>query len=262
MSAKEHDQATGEIDIDSEQDWGDDWESAFQAEEDLFSEDIEKQLQADDLDESWDEVLAVGGGEDTASSPASKKEAPTASSTEIPETEKIPAPDFLKKIDGKLSALPFSLKVAFSFLPIIALFLALIPFFFSNHQGPEIILPTEQTIPDAKSTLPAAPEKVRSKWPLTSFFIPVNGENPPSTIFLNLDITMILLLDKDQELPSDNVSRARDLVYQFYTNRPLYELRRFALARGEMNKKLISWIRKQWPEVDLETIVFDHYELI
>ena len=106
------------------------------------------------------------------------------------------------------------------------------------------------------------PEKVRKKWQFPEFFIPVASQTGDKDIsFLVVDITLVAVLDRDEELPQDKKAFIRDIIYQFYTNRPLFELRRYSLARGDMNRELRSWLQKQWPDGPIESIVFNKYQL-
>ncbi|MDH3393316.1 MAG: hypothetical protein OEL66_04865 [Desulfobulbaceae bacterium] len=107
-------------------------------------------------------------------------------------------------------------------------------------------------------------EKVRVKWKFPSFLIPapLRQDTPRKSNFVQTDITLILLLDEGQEPPSDKELLVREIIFQFYSNQPLSELRRFALARGDMNRALRAWLEKQWPQAPVEAIVFNRYHII
>ena len=95
-----------------------------------------------------------------------------------------------------------------------------------------------------------------------AFIIPVN--NPASdqpVTFVLVDITLIASLDEHEDPPAAKKIFVRDIIYQFFQNKPLDELRRFSLARGEMNKELRAWLMKQWPEAPIESIIFNQYHL-
>ena len=62
--------------------------------------------------------------------------------------------------------------------------------------------------------------------------------------------------------PTDKDSFVREILYQFYANQPVDDLQRYALERNEMNRKLQAWIIKQWPELPLDSIAVDRYQLL
>ena len=106
------------------------------------------------------------------------------------------------------------------------------------------------------------PGKVRKKWSFPAFIIPIN--NPASdqpVTFVLVDITLIASLNDQEDPPAEKKIFVRDVIYQFFQNKPLEELRRFSLARGEMNKELRAWLLKQWPEAPIESIIFNQYHL-
>ena len=114
---------------------------------------------------------------------------------------------------------------------------------------------------------PPAPEiheQIRVKWKFPSFLIPapLREDTPRKTNFVQTDITLILLLDQGQAPPTDKELLVREIIFQFYSNQPLSELRRFALARGDMNRALRAWLEKQWPDAPIEAIVFNRYHVI
>ena len=112
--------------------------------------------------------------------------------------------------------------------------------------------------------LPAGPVKdnVMKKWAFPSFVFPVvSAEGDRKTTFFFIDITLIAALEQDQDLPDEKRKFVRELIYQFYSNRPLYELRRFSLARGEMGRKLLAWLKKEWPDNPIASIQFDTYRM-
>ena len=107
-------------------------------------------------------------------------------------------------------------------------------------------------------------EKVRVKWKFPAFLIPAppRKDTPRKTNFLQTDITLILLLEEGEEPPVEKELAVREIIFQFYSNQSLSELRRFALARGDMNRALRAWLEKQWPEAPVEAIVFNRYQVI
>jgi len=108
-----------------------------------------------------------------------------------------------------------------------------------------------------------APE-VRKKWELPTFIIstkPNEGAGKQHSL-IAVDITLVLSLKENETLPYAKEAFARELIYNFYTNRPFYELQRFSLARGEMNRKLKAWVVKQWPGIPLVSVNFDRYQIL
>jgi hypothetical protein len=111
-------------------------------------------------------------------------------------------------------------------------------------------------------TIPISPEKVDKKWPLPSFFIAVSGEHGKKTAILTVDLTLFLLLPKGELPPKKHEILTRDIIYQFFNNQPLAEIRRYSLARGDMKRKLRAWIAKQLPKLPLSTIAFNRYQIL
>ncbi|MBU0484010.1 MAG: hypothetical protein KKB30_05805 [Proteobacteria bacterium] len=254
-------------------DWGEDWDAAFQAEDDLFSG---KASITDFPLEDLEERLSVG----IAKQASGTKTAPPDDTTIIattPTTESAATPIVsIKQIIRQLASLSDQLKNQFLGLSLyqriltctipILVFLGIIVFITlltPKQPTTNIVLDLNQ-IPtaEAPSPLTATPEKERTKWSFPDFFIPVTKEKKSDEqLFVSADLTLIILLDKDETIEEKKQIFLRDLIYQFYSNRTLYELRRYSLARGEMNNKLRDWIRKQWPTGDLETIVFNRYQV-
>ncbi|MCK5192673.1 MAG: flagellar basal body-associated FliL family protein, partial [Desulfobulbaceae bacterium] len=114
--------------------------------------------------------------------------------------------------------------------------------------------------PAKKETI-ASEKKFRKKWTLPSFFIVAGESNNPS-LFISIDLTLVLQLGPDKQLPEERLSYLRDSIFQFYRNRPAYELKHFALARGEMIRQLNNWLKKEWPESPISTIMFNKYQVI
>lgn len=121
--------------------------------------------------------------------------------------------------------------------------------------------PPEEHAPSQPTPKTAgASDKLRKKWSLPNFFIPVVGKTTAEpTAFVAADLTLTLLLEGGSDLPLEKELFLRDTIYQFYHNQPLSELRRYSLARFDMNQNLGAWLKKAWPDLPLATIVFDHY---
>ena len=108
---------------------------------------------------------------------------------------------------------------------------------------------------------PVTPRLIRKKWSFPSFFIQATRQENQETIFVSIDLTLIVLLKENEELPEEKITFVRNMIYQFYINRPAYELQHFSLARGEMIRKLRSWIKKEWPDTPVDTIIFHRYQI-
>lgn len=105
------------------------------------------------------------------------------------------------------------------------------------------------------------PETVQQQWQLPTFVI-VAGNDSKVEIIVNIDLILTANLAKGQVLPDDKQIFARDIIYQFYANRPAYELKRYALARGDMISQLQAWLNRQWQNNPFDTIIFSRYEVI
>ncbi|MFZ5766026.1 MAG: hypothetical protein ACOY4H_10580 [Thermodesulfobacteriota bacterium] len=274
-------------------DLGGDWESAFQAEDFMLSPDEEGEIstgqQAQD-DMNLAALLEEGSAEKTTKSPATV-------ATDHPPVDKPrqpfrPAPLLTAAIlqlarcrtwYGGRPRVQKILLPAFCLLPLVAL--AAVLFFRTTTN--ELQLASEQKTPPATVAVPfPAPDipaplppssvaitpppdnqtvlasKNRKKWSLPGFFITTHQENNGGKATISVDLTLVLLLDPGQPLPEGQKAAVRDAIYQFYSNRPPEELRRYALARGEMIRNLESWLKKAWPDGPLASIIFDSYRVI
>ncbi|MFH1215694.1 MAG: hypothetical protein V1706_04240 [Pseudomonadota bacterium] len=122
--------------------------------------------------------------------------------------------------------------------------------------------PLQAQIAAAAPDKPDLPQKNRKKWAMPGFFITVEHDQSNETAIISVDLTLILLLDPGQPLPEQKKAYVRDTIYQFYNNRPVDELRHYALARGEMIRNLESWLKKAWPDGPVASIIFDRYRVI
>lgn len=105
-------------------------------------------------------------------------------------------------------------------------------------------------------------KEIRKKWRFPALLIQAKTDQGQAPVLLSIDLTLNLRLAPEVMPPSGRESFLREILYQFYTNQPVDDLQRYALDRGEMNRKLRAWILKQWPELYLESIVIDHYQLL
>ncbi|HIJ77724.1 MAG: flagellar basal body-associated FliL family protein [Desulfobulbaceae bacterium] len=273
-----------------ENDWGDDWESAFQAEDDMF---FSEEGEEGEDDFFLDEEGAHGAkGSSSLDSTLPLKQSPTGPVTQEAVTGDAATPSLkaalvtlfiaIKTATAKqlhrLQALPVYFRYpTYVLLALLGVALILL---ISQPPAPDndlaklqatADLNQEAAIPEA--TLPSQidenlpleqtiPEQTRKKWIFSPFFIPVHSQqNDQALTFVLVDITLVTMMDEKEELPADKKPFVRDIIYQFYKNRPLEELHRFSLARGEMNRKLKAWLQKQWPEGPIESIIFTRYRL-
>jgi len=273
-----------------ETNWGEDWESAFQAEDDaFFSEGKEEEFF---LEENEPSVTAGGvAGQDLDSSLEKtlagipdQGVAADAQPSQILAGLGALAPLFLSaKIAAQKQFLRLQSFPIFVRIPLYALPLLLVGALFALSGGPKTAPSHLQTTAapaqvsgeaaPGKATSPAGPQeagqasqlhpgKIRKKWAFPAFIIPVNNPAPDQPVtFVLVDITLIASLDEQEDPPAEKKTFVRDIIYQFFQNKPLEELRRFSLARGEMNKELRAWLIKQWPEAPIESIIFNQYHL-
>lgn len=260
-----------------ETNWGEDWESAFQAEDDAFfssekDEDffleeneptVTAGVAAQELDSSLEKTLAgIPDQAVTATAQPTKSLGGTAALTALFLSAKTAA----QKQFARLQSFPIFVRLPLYGLPLL---LVGIVFVLSSTSTP----PPTTSVSRDTATGAATPQgfnqasqlhpgKVRKKWAFPAFIIPVNNPAAAQPVtFVLVDITLIASLGEQEDPPADKKIFVRDIIYQFFQNRPLEELRRFSLARGEMNKELRAWLLKQWPEAPIESIIFNQYRL-
>ena len=260
-----------------ETNWGEDWESAFQAEDDAFfssekDEDffleeneptVTAGVAAQELDSSLEKTLSGIPDQAVATDtqPAKKY---LAGLTALFLSGKIVA----QKQFARLQSFPLFIRIpvyACPLLLLVGIFFALSgtatppPAAIPVSPGKAIGVATPQEFSQASQLHPG---KVRKKWAFPAFIIPVNNPATDQPVtFVLVDITLIASLGEQEDPPADKKIFVRDIIYQFFQNKPLEELRRFSLARGEMNKELRAWLLKQWPEAPIESIIFNQYHL-
>jgi flagellar basal body-associated protein FliL len=266
-----------------ETNWGEDWESAFQAEDDAFFSDgkeeefflEEKEPAAggaarQDLDSSLEKTLSGIPDQGTV---AGAKPATVRINAEAIRALFLVGKAAALKQFIRLQSFPLFVRIplyALPFLLVGAIFLA------STLLTPSPPPRQAKTSPEqrpggadlfsggagSQDASRLHPGKVRKKWGFPAFIIPVDNPAPDQVVtFVLVDITLIATLDEQEELPDEKKIFVRDIIYQFFQNKPLEELRRFSLARGEMNKELRAWLQKQWPEAPIESIIFNQYHL-
>lgn len=270
-------------------DLGEDWESAFESEDFLFDNEEEGEtnsgFQEDEVGGDLD--LADLFEEESANQQTTGKKDQTVAGEDDEATVALPfaastglnhlTPTFkekVRRVELTFSQLHLFQKILAVAVPFLILLTASTFLFFNKNSGPE---PTsqqpvpEQTAPpsqpiteqkvESKQIAPKPPPTIRKKWPFSGFFIPARHEESSTTIFIAVDLTLITRLKQGEQLPLEKETSIRNMIYQFYTNRPVYELQRYPLARGEMIRKLTAWLKKEWPDSSIETIIFNRYQV-
>ncbi len=284
---------------DLDDDLGDDWESAFQAEDFMFSPENEPSdffLFDENAPAEGEDIADLLAGQDEKAKDKSDK---TAGASATPVDGE---PSAVLEFPGRLQILAASLLQLFQACPLYqrlligtlpaALILIIVSTLFFQASNEELASLDEEFIasdspvlatvsqeqgalspapapPPPVSTVAAKPqaepvidsETVQHKWQLPPFII-VAGEKNKAELIVNIDLTLIAKLEKGQSLPEDKQIFVKDIIYQFYSNRPAYELKRFALARGEMISQLNVWLNKEWQNNPIDTITFSRYQVI
>jgi hypothetical protein len=246
---------------------GDDWESAFQAEDFMFSPDEEE---GDDffqkVSSSTTYKFTPPGQSELAHLPDLDQKSPPVGQNSTmghpPGTSSAVRRRVRRKgFPGLPPVHPFILGGAALLIALVALVL-LWPT--GRQSEPEVSRrPAPSTLGTAKPEASGSPEGIRRKWQLASFILPVSAtESTEKPTFLEVDLSLILVLPPGDELPRDKRFFVRDLIYRYYKDQPLSTLRRYALAREEMKRALLVWLRQHWPEAAIETVVFVRYQLI
>jgi hypothetical protein len=120
-------------------------------------------------------------------------------------------------------------------------------------------LASEQGVSES---VPLEGKELRKKWRFPAIIVHAKTNKDQGSLILSIDLTLILKLAPEVMPPYDKESFIREILYQFYANQPVDDLQRYALERGEVNRKLQAWIVKQWPELHLDSIVIDRYQLL
>lgn len=128
------------------------------------------------------------------------------------------------------------------------------------HPAPEA---TPTAHDEITKPTPPPPEKklLRKKWRFPALIVHAKADKESAPAILTLDLNLILKLSPEAMPPADKDYFIRELLYQFLTNQPLDDLQRYALDRGEMNRKLQAWIIKQWPDLPLASVAVERYQL-
>ena len=283
-----------------DEDLDDDWESAFEAEDFMFSEDDDPDdffLTDDESEDLFDVTLLeeeTAGKKEDATEKREEEEEDDEQTLVMPETPSSRTIPFSVVFQEKIQAARYRFSLLKPYQKILAASLAILivlivsgALFLRPNEKQEQTQPsaaidhgkTAETSPQqpaadieaaAKSVEsppavtpkpPVSSRVIRRKWSFPSFFIQATRQEDQETIFVAIDLTLITLLKEDEEIPEEKKTFVRNIIYQFYNNRPAPELQHFSLARGEMIRKLGSWIKKEWPDTPVDTIVFHRYQI-
>jgi hypothetical protein len=259
-------------------DFGDDWESAFQMEDTCLAagEGAERESLTLPLSPSNLYQFSPLGEADSAHPPDLDQEMEKAT---LSRHQVLPMPADHEKTAGTRNSIWQSFKKSIAARPLIHRLalggsilgsLTVLAIFFLGSPAPQqlVQLLKQETGLSSKSS-PSAPtvaigqnENIRRKWDFKPFFLPVTAaDSGEKLLFLEVDLTLMLVLAPDEEIPHAKKILIRELIYQYFRQQPLPILRHYALARGEMNRNLLAWLREQWPEASVETVIFKRYQL-
>lgn len=291
---------TDQTDIDPladlDDDLGDDWESAFQSEDFMFSEDDDANdfflFDENDSEEDVDELTAIM---ETAEQEVSKEQQEeTESSAEADSSAPVNLKGLKEQLLSKaqtgfsfLQSRPLNQRIAAMAIPCLLFLVVIATFFFQSTSEelaqtnePEIVIADidvgpeqkaepitkdkrpEEVIPEpTKEPQPARARTIRKQWDFPTFTI-VSSAPDTETLLVNINLSLIAILPEGGRLPEERNVWVKDIIYQFYQNRSPHELKRFALARGEMIHKLHAWLKKEWPDSPVNTVIFSKYQVI
>ena len=259
---------------------GDDWESAFQAEEFMFSPgegegngffreksgpstayeftppDDGELAGVPDLEQTPGKAAP---GAAPASTSSGSQAAPTAQ-----QQAPGPTPSRWRRLQESFFTLPLVHRLALGGTTLLILLLTLVLLWPSprrmepdSHQTAAPGTPRQAAMPEQPG-----PADMHRDWQLTPFLLPVAASDPAGkTTFLEVDLSLVLALAPKDQLPEDKKLFVRDLIYRYYREQTPDTLRRFALVRGEMSRTLLAWLRKHWPEAPIKAVVFSKYQL-
>jgi hypothetical protein len=273
-------------------DLGDDWESAFQAEDFMVSPEDEPEsffIKDDDSAEDMDLTSFLTQEEATHSAKATSPSDETTDSdkkSEVNNSRSIATPSFFHRCRSWFTSRSRTKKLLFPLIVILSAIAVSATIFFRStteqlaQESTEDNTPPKTTItpkplpptipqvinlpaPTKKTTPTIFATKIRRKWPLPAFLITVQDENNnKQQVVARIDLTLVLLLESGHNIPKAKQSFIRDSIFKFYSNRPAKQLRHYALARGEMIHNLESWLKKDWPDNSLTAIIFNRYEIV
>ncbi|MDF1615215.1 hypothetical protein [Desulfurivibrio dismutans] len=273
-------------------DWGDDWEAAFQSEDqEADEEELAGEFSFDDDEEKADRTTGPSPAEEVDNATNSPGGGPGLFSRLAGIAQLLPA----------LLRLPQNLWRSFQGLGtpqkivggviFLTLLLSLLLFYtltrppvtrdiilpddpFGLRESLEIAAPAEPaaTPPPAEIPEPTAsaaepepppspppPEPDRHRLSLPDFLIPVPGDTGHGDVFLHLDLTLTVQAPPGEPLKPVITGQLRESVYNFYRRQDPATLRRYSLARGDMLRDLRLWLEEQHPELAADSISFDRY---
>lgn len=259
---------------------GDDWGEAFEAEDFMASPEEDASSEFFLPDEPTASSLQPG-----SASPSAEEARPSAAKK--PPLQPAVLGNTLRT---RFCTLPLSLRIASTATPIL-LGIALILFLNKapsqpTTEQPEVV--QKALVADQTTTNPTSPEppklqtepaprqpdkppivsatpnnkEIHKKWHFPAIIVQAKTTKNQEVTILSTDLTLTLKLHPEIMLPSAKDSFIREMIYQFYSNQPPDDLRRFALERGEMTRKMQAWITKQWPGLPLESIKVDRYQVL
>jgi len=265
--------------------WGADWESAFQAEDDSFFAPDDQEFFLEEeaskettpaADAALEKALAEAGSGGEAAATPHRPALPSISLapllglfgkiTALPALL-LPLP---RAIWQRFTALSVRLQLIIISASLVFLLTGGVTLWFLSASTAKVAPSAKAPPPpvlteEAQKVLagvPAMPEKMRKKLTLNGFLIPVRDDKGSgSMLFVQIDLTLNTLIGEEEELAADKEAMARDIIYQFFANRPLADLRRYQLARGDLQRDLRAWLEKQWPDTPIESITFTRYQL-
>ncbi len=283
---------------DLDDDLGDDWESAFQAEDFMFSPEEEANdfflFDENDSDDEADELTSImeEAQQQIAEEQIHQEQQRIAETThDQSHLSKMStlASMLLSKLNAALSFLkkrPVYQRALIAGIPSLLLILLIGSLFLKSTSDKlaqtdlpatqeavvvaEVEVGPQQPIKPMVKATPAPTEElsptaqaktIRKQWDFPTFTI-VTSSDEDESIFVNVNLSLIAILPEGSSLPEHKRVFVKDAIYQFYKNRPPNELKHFALARGEMIHKLHNWLQKQWPDSPINTVIFSKYQVI
>ncbi len=280
---------------DLDDDLGDDWESAFQSEDFMFSPDDEANdfflFDENDAEEDIDELTSI-----MANAEKEVHHEAEASQAEAPDDTKSQPTGFKRQLPAQVrqfatagltffNSRPLYQRALATIAPILVTLLLLGSFFLQQtskelakkeEQNTTITASSEKTPeqltklqpqrkkvppPPAIQEQPPRTRTIRKQWDFPTFTI-VSSTPNTETLFVNVNLSLIAVLPEGGALPEEKNVLIKDIIYQFYKNRSPTELKHFALARGEMIHKLHNWLTKEWPNSPVNTVIFSKYQVV
>lgn len=279
---------------DLDDDLGNDWESAFQSEDFMFSPDDEANdfflFDENDAEEDIDELTSIM--ENAEKEVRQEEKAPQAKTLDDTQSRAsgffrhLPPPVLQLATDGLafFNSRPLYQRALATATPVLVILL--LGSFFLQQTSKEFAQTEEQNTrltvssekkpkpiaelpaqkketppPTAIKDQPPRARTIRKQWDFPTFTI-VSATPDTETLFVTVNLSLIAVLPEGGSLPEEKNVLIKDIIYQFYKNRSPTELKHFALARGEMIHKLHNWLKKEWPNSPVNTVIFSKYQVI